>query len=87
MQYIVVMTARQVNLQANDWVVNGIGRKGMNLRLGRQCDWFLLSMAAYLTKFPYGVGILLLNTESSSSPMCILTVTIRLKTPSWTFRP
>lgn len=54
---------------------------------GRQCDWFLLSMAAYLTKLPYGVGILLLNTESCSSPMCILTVTIRLKTPSWTFRP
>ena len=28
MQYIVVMTARQVNLKADDWVVNGIGRKG-----------------------------------------------------------
>jgi len=46
MQYIVVMTARQVNLQANDWVVNGIGRKGMNLRLvdsviGFYCLWQL----------------------------------------------
>jgi len=31
MQYIVVMTARQVNLKADDWVVNGIGRKGTAL--------------------------------------------------------
>jgi len=31
MQHIVVMTARQVNLKANDWVVNGIGRKGTHL--------------------------------------------------------
>jgi len=30
MQHIVVMTARQVNLKADDWVVNGIGRKGMD---------------------------------------------------------
>jgi len=28
MQYIVVMTARHVNLQTDDWVVNAIGRKG-----------------------------------------------------------
>jgi len=31
MQHIVVMTARMVNLQADDWVVNGIGRKGTKL--------------------------------------------------------
>jgi furin len=27
MQYIVVLTARQANLNADDWVINGIGRK------------------------------------------------------------
>jgi len=31
MQHIVVMTARMVNLRADDWVVNGIGRKGAHL--------------------------------------------------------
>jgi len=31
MQHIVVMTARQVNLKADDWVVNGIGRKGTSV--------------------------------------------------------
>jgi len=28
MQHIVVQTARQANLQADDWVTNGAGRQG-----------------------------------------------------------
>lgn len=28
MQYIVFLTAREANLVASDWVVNGVGKKG-----------------------------------------------------------
>jgi len=28
LQYIVVLTARQANLDADDWVKNGVGRLG-----------------------------------------------------------
>lgn len=31
MQHIVVMTARPTHLLATDWVINGVGRKGMYL--------------------------------------------------------
>jgi len=37
MQHIVVITAQMVNLHADDWVVNGIGRKGMNLMDAVHC--------------------------------------------------
>lgn len=29
MQHIVVLTARPTHLLANDWIVNGVGRKGL----------------------------------------------------------
>ena len=30
MQHIVVQTARPANLQTNDWVTNGVGRRGIS---------------------------------------------------------
>jgi hypothetical protein len=32
MQHIVVLTARPTHLLATDWVINGVGRKGVYLK-------------------------------------------------------
>jgi len=48
MQHIVIMTSRTDPLRDAYWIVNGVGRKGVNLLLLIQCsvtnvDWLLLS--------------------------------------------
>ena len=40
MQYIVFLSARKANLQANDWVANGVGREG---EWGVMDEWYFVS--------------------------------------------
>lgn len=48
MQHIVVLTARPTHLLANDWIINGVGRKGLYIIINSIVDYYYVDCKVIL---------------------------------------